>query len=122
MVSSFFLVQYTKTGKKGKDPFSESEFLDYILNPVPNVFDNTRRCFDENGNPILDFYIRFEHLREYYQTGCKRIGMPFVELPRPKSGIRSHGCNYGQYYTQEIRAILARYFKREIDYYNYQFD
>ena len=122
MISSYFWIVYVVTKQTEIQEINLNEFRSYILNPDKNVYKNSERYFDKEGNPILDFYIRYEQLNEDYKTVCEKVNMPVVELPRLKSNIRKSGQHYSQYYTDETREIVAHMFKREINYFNYSFE
>lgn len=67
----------------------------------------------------LDFLIRFEQLDRDFDTVCEHIGLPKYKLPKRNQSIRGH---YSEYYDDELRSVVARKFKEEIELGNYSFE
>ena len=86
------------------------------------ILDNTRYYFDRNGNPICDFYIRYENLQEDCRQVCEKLGIPYEKLPLTKDKVRDREKYYSQYYDEETKRIIEKYFKKEIEYFGYKFE
>jgi len=65
----------------------------------------------------MAFYARFEHLSQDWSRICDRLGRDIV-LPHMNRTDRGH---YTDYYTDELRAIVARRNARLIDRFGYRF-
>lgn len=61
----------------------------------------------------VDFLIRFENLDEDFRTVCARLDIPYAPLPRRNVSKREH---YSEYYDEELKDLVARRFRDEIDY------
>ncbi len=86
-----------------------------LLEPV----DMTSMIVDEDGASIVDFVGRFENLQADFAAVCDRIGLHRTGLPHEN---RSDGRKaYRDYYSEETRDIVARYFKRDIERFGYEF-
>lgn len=73
-----------------------------------------------DGNIIVDFIGRYERLQTDFNTICDRIGIqPPVLAHKRKASGRS---GYRAYYTAETAALVADYFKDDIDRFGYRFE
>lgn len=81
---------------------------------------NTKYYFDWKGTPWNDAVIRYEHLDADYKQICERIGIPYEPLPQLKTKVRKKQ-HYTEFYDDETREIVAKRFKKEIDYFQYTF-
>ena len=77
--------------------------------------------FSDEGEPLADYYIRFENLDEDYAAVCHHLGLPHDQLPKLRVGQRNAEKPYWEYYTEETRDLIARTFEREIDHFSYRF-
>ncbi|HSL71875.1 MAG TPA: sulfotransferase family 2 domain-containing protein, partial [Longimicrobiales bacterium] len=73
---------------------------------------------DAQGQIIVDFVGRFENLKTDFAEVCARIGCE-ATLPHLKKSERG---NFRQYYDDATRAIIARWFARDIETFGYRFD
>jgi chondroitin 4-sulfotransferase 11 len=85
------------------------------LKPGLTYFD-----FISDGNNILvDKICRFENLQEDFDDVCKEIGIiPQQKLPHKNEMKRTH---YSDYYDDKIRKRVADKFKKDIEYFNYEY-
>ncbi|NES76457.1 MULTISPECIES: sulfotransferase family 2 domain-containing protein [unclassified Okeania] len=67
----------------------------------------------------IDFLIRFENLEEDFQRVCKNIDIPHITLPKYNKSERKH---YSKYYDQELKEIVGKKFKEEIELVGYEFE
>lgn len=104
-----------------KELAPDDDFRTFVLRKLPNNITNTKYYFDWRGRPYNDFVIRYEHLEEDYAAVCKRIGIPTESLPSLKTKTRS-SRDYRQMYDAELREVIARKFKKEIEYFVYTFE
>lgn len=79
-------------------------------------------CFDfisdGDGNILVDKICRFENLQGDFDDVCEAIGVPQQKLPHTNKTKRTH---YSDYYDDEIRELVADKFKKDIEYFNYEF-
>lgn len=67
----------------------------------------------------IDFLIRFENLDEDFQIVCKKMDIPYINLPKYNKSERKH---YSEYYDQELKEIVEKKFKEEIELVGYEFE
>ncbi len=53
-----------------------------------------RYWFSDRGEPLADFYIRYENLDEDYAWVCSHLGLPMEPLRRLRVGRRDTGKPY----------------------------
>lgn len=104
--------------------------------------------YDENGTPLVDFVGRFENLQKDFDHACRQLGIPETVLPHAnnsdnkkiKFGLKprqlakywsqrlrlrnkrgSKRKDYVEYYDDESRAMVADWYKKDIELFGYQF-
>lgn len=77
--------------------------------------------FDENDDPVADFYIRFEQIESDYAEVCQKIGVPFDKLPRMKTDQRRLPAPCHYYYDEESAHLVAQKFAPTVSYFGYDF-
>jgi hypothetical protein len=75
---------------------------------------------DLDGNLIVDFIGRYERLAEDFHEACRRIGIESPALPHKRKGVNRR--DYRCYYTDETAAMIADYFKKDIEMLDYRFE
>jgi hypothetical protein len=73
---------------------------------------------DTEGGILVNFVARFESLQGDFERVCARIGRAPRMLPHRKSSQRGA---YPEYYDEETRQIVARWFRRDIEAFDYRF-
>lgn len=68
---------------------------------------------------IVDFVGRFETIEQDARLLFRRLGFEDAHLPHARSGKHNH---YSTYYTDELAALVARRFRRDIDTFGYEFE
>jgi hypothetical protein len=94
--------------------------LDYFIGlPNEHMFRPQYQWIsDADGNSLMDFVGRFEHLQEDFGVICERIGLQGVELPHiNKSKHRS----YWSHYARHTRDIVARAYAGDLERFGYEF-
>ena len=72
---------------------------------------------DKNGEILVDIIYRFENLREDFEKICIKLDRKVI-LPHLKSSQHDH---YQEYFNEETKIIIARWFRKDIETFNYQF-
>lgn len=111
---------------QGRDNFAE--FLTYKLDsnrPYQYHIDTSIEhqadyVVDLHGKIIVDFIGRYERLQQDFDSACQRIGLAPMALPE-KRRAKDRG-DYRRYYDDHTAALVARYFQRDIELFNYRFD
>lgn len=74
--------------------------------------------FNEQGELIVDYLIRFEHLQNDFDVVCDLIGKPRCTLPHRNRGSRGH---YHEYFDEACRQIFLHYFSKDVDLLGYEY-
>ena len=72
---------------------------------------------DSDGNVLVDHVGRFENFADEFIFFCEKIGVK-KKLPHLNS---SKFNSYQEYYNDETKAMVEKYFKLDIERYNYTF-
>ena len=67
----------------------------------------------------VDFVGRFENLQQDFEQICQRIGIEPQVLPHKNAMNRSH--HYTQFYDEESRILVEDLYRRDIEYFGYEF-
>lgn len=74
---------------------------------------------DEEGNLLVDFIGRLENFDEDVREVFRRIGVDLDKIPRDNRSDHKH---YSTFYTPETEMIIRDRFKRDIEYFGYEFE
>jgi hypothetical protein len=105
---------------QGSDEFS-SRKRDFALFVRDDLKTNDR-FYVMNGELCVDFVIRYESLTRDLAELCRRVGLPSLELPRLKAGIRNDGLHYSRYFDADARAAVADKHANDIRLFGYRFE
>ena len=114
------------------------DFEDFVLNGLDEklVFKITHLIpqhdylCDSKGKILVDFVGRFENLQDDFDKVCDKIGMPRTKLPHTNTtkyikksggGWELDNKHYTEYYDEMTKDIVAKQFKRDIQYFGYKF-
>lgn len=85
------------------------------------TLENNDRFYVTDDQLCVDFVIRYERLADDADAVCDRVGIPKMQLPRLKAGIRKGKRHYTEYYDDETRDIVADLHRNDIRLFNYRF-
>jgi len=114
-----------KEGIQLSGKMSFPEFVHWIQNSSdtcihPSQHKNQIDWFlDENGNIAVDFIGKFENLNEDWGHIAKQLGIN-TTLPHANKNPTKKK-HYTEYYTDELRDIIADKFHKDIEYFGYSF-
>jgi hypothetical protein len=74
-----------------------------------------------DGKLCVEFVMRYEHLNEDLLEVCRRVGLPPVELPHLKAGLRKGEHGYAEYYDETTKAIVSERHRNDINLFGYRF-
>jgi hypothetical protein len=75
-----------------------------------------------DGDVSVDFVGRYESLADDLKIALGHVGFePTAELPRAKTTFRRGNAPYREYYDEDTRDIVARWYAREIELLDYAF-
>ena len=96
------------------------DFKSFVRAENPLWFPRTSSEFisDKDENNLLDFIGRTENLQEDFDYICDKIGIPRQELPHKN---KSKHKSYTEYYDDETKQIVAEKYRKDIEYFKYEF-
>ena len=75
-----------------------------------------------DGDVAVDFVGRYESLADDLKLALGHVGLSLeAELPRAKTTFRRNALPYRDYYDDDTREIVARWYAREIELLDYEF-
>ena len=131
--------QIRRAQKTGRRPWNKlwryvhdnsSTFEEFIYNCTDEieVEDGVRYSFaynqldyvtDENGDLLVDFIGRLENFEKDVRSVFNRIGIAPEIIPRKNPSTHRH---YSTFYTPETEMVVRERFKRDIEYFGYEFE
>ena len=104
--------------------FLSLDFSDWVkefgsINFMPNDHADQYSVLSDNDDKLLvDDIGRFENLHEHFNYFMTKVGLPQGTLPHNNSTEHEH---YSSYYDDKSKAIIAKKFARDIDFFKYSF-
>ncbi len=116
---------FRKEGIKMSGRITFDEFVKWIQNSSDTSIHTSVHKYqldwftDENGKVIVDFIGKFENLKADYNFVMRKLGID-KELPHANNG-NSNKMHYTEYYSTKTRDIIAKKFKVDIEYFEYEY-
>ncbi len=85
---------------------------------IPHFRPQYEYIYDKDGNCLVDFIGKVETLDKDFEKLCKILSLNNASLKRKNK--TSHK-KYFKYYDNETRDIVAHYYEKDIELFNYQF-
>jgi hypothetical protein len=120
MVSLYNMLLIDQRQRWLKDVRNFADFLEKpagALKAREHLSDQTGYVSDEQGTRIVDFIGRFESLAEDFNCVCRRLGV-VAELGRMNPSLK---VDYRDYYTPQLRQLVAERYRRDIAGFGYRF-
>ena len=96
-------------------------FATFMHKDVRARLDNFE-IYSIDGNVAVDFVGRYENLADDLKLALDHVGLNLdCELPRAKGTFRRTTLPYREYYDDDTRDMVARWYTREIELLDYQF-
>jgi hypothetical protein len=93
------------------------DYLDWRINRQrPEL--QTEFVLDDSGGLLVNFVGRREALQRDFATVCEHLGIE-ASLPHVN---RSQHLDFREYYTPRTRELVAEAYKKDIDFFGYEFD
>ncbi len=92
----------------------------YVLEIGHNV-PQYKYIYDNEGNLLVDFVGRFEHLQHDFNKVCEKIGIENSSLPNIEATASEGRKPYKEYYDIETIGIIANVYKKDIELFSYEF-
>jgi hypothetical protein len=130
LVSMFYYHRHRDDAADGSEP-TVAKQVDPIADPesfrswvaAGNGTPGDRNTYVMNGEPCVDYVIRYEELESGVRHVCDVLGIPFEphRIPRLKAGFRPLGLRLSEYYDQKTTDIVASRFAFELERFGYAF-
>ena len=114
-LTEFLKMSYDELSKMHNTPrnWAESKRTGIYRNQISQLS-------DDDDNVIVDFIGRFENLQEDFDKVCERINIPQRTLPHRNKREYKHKP-YWEYYDDESIEIIRNLYKKDIEYFGYEF-
>jgi hypothetical protein len=85
------------------------------------TFNQLRYLTDKNGEVLVDFIGRFENFAQDISHVFDMLGLEASELAIPHENRSAHS-HYSEMYTPETREIVRKRFRRDVEFFGYEFE
>ena len=85
------------------------------------TFNQLRYLTDKNGEVLVDFIGRFENFEKDISHVFDMLGLEASKLEIPHENRSTHS-HYSEMYTPETREIVRKRFRRDIEFFGYEFE
>jgi hypothetical protein len=92
-------------------------FRNFVLSREGSTFTQTGCLTDADGNLLVDFVGKFEHLDLDFGLVCEKVGVS-AQLPHINKTQRT---GYRDYYDKETRDLTAKLYAEDIERFRYKF-
>ena len=101
-----------------RDGDSRPSFRSYLLaaQPIGNW-----EIYTDRDQLIVDAVLRYDSLHEEITATAAQLELPAFHLANAKTSHRPGEASYRDYYDDELRDIVARWYRREIDHFGWEF-
>lgn len=89
---------------------------------VSRGFETNDRFYVLDGQPCTDFMIRYEHMNDDLAALAGKLGLPPLNVPRLKTGIRPGQYHYSQYYDEATQALVGERHAQDLKLFGYRFE
>ena len=89
---------------------------------VSRGFETNDRFYILDGELCADFMIRYESMNEDLAALAKKLGLPPLNVPRLKTGIRPGQYHYSQYYDEATKELVGDRHAHDIRLFSYRFE
>ncbi len=104
-------------------PFDEFKLVkERFAEYASGDWETNDRFYVMDGELCVDYVIRFEELPDSFYKLCDELGLPHIEIPRLKTGIRPTQYHYSRYYDEKCKAIVADRHKNDTRLFGYEFE
>ncbi|MCS6787193.1 MAG: sulfotransferase family protein [Thiobacillaceae bacterium] len=105
-------------GRSEQDRLKE-EFRRFVFS---DTWENNDRFYALDGRLCVERVLRYERLEEDLQQLCSDLGLPPLQLPRLKAGIRKQGLHYSALYDADTIDAVAERHQFDIRQFGYTFE
>jgi hypothetical protein len=85
------------------------------------TFNQLRYLTDKNGEVLVNYIGRFENLAQDISHVFDKLGLEASQLEIPHENRSAHS-HYSEMYTPETREIVRKRFRRDIEFFGYEFE
>jgi hypothetical protein len=94
-----------------------ADYLDWRINETGTEL-QTEFILSDSGRLLVDFVGHYDTLAEDFATVCGRIGIQ-ASLPHVNASMHR---DFREYYTPATRALVAKAYRDDIEFFGYEFD
>tara|TARA_Y100001938_G_C8041912_1_gene406616 strand:+ start:218 stop:949 length:732 start_codon:yes stop_codon:yes gene_type:complete len=133
MVSYYWWLKWYRTNSKREKwhpPISLSDdvrkdFIRFIQGVCQYRKSQSWQLHTIDDEPVCDYYIRFENLKEGVASVASHLGIPSshsLTMGRLKAHSRPFDLHYSHYYDDELQQLAESHFEKELDFFGYKFE